>query len=362
MSEQKARVGVIGAGWWASEYHIPGLIAHPGAVAAALCDRDPDRLQAAAEAFGVALTYTDHREMLEREQLDGVIIATPHATHYVIALDCIAHGLHTLIEKPMTLHADEARHLVEMAEAKGLEIVMGYPYNLQPYAIRAREAVRAGEIGVLQYVVCSFATNVPDFFSGRMGGGHNPYPGRPIKVHGPSADYNDPRMVGGGEGQLQLTHAAGLMFFITGLRAVRVNALMAHHGLRFDLIDVMAVGFEGGALGTVGGTGNAGSNYRLELSIYGEAGCILIDTLTGTYSLREHDGTDHSLQEGTAERALYATTHHFIDVMQGCIPNGAPGEIGWRAVELLDAAYRSFDAGGEAVTIADLYGQGEDGQ
>src|SRR5437870_2539444 len=97
----KARIAVIGSGWWATQAHIPGLLVNPDATLVALCDADPARLQAAASAYGIELTYQDYQLMLEQEQLDAVVIATPHATHYQIACDALAHDLHVLVEKPM---------------------------------------------------------------------------------------------------------------------------------------------------------------------------------------------------------------------------------------------------------------------
>ena len=108
----RARIAVIGTGWWATYTHIPAVQASADAELVAICDRDPVRLAAAADAYAVTQRHTGFRVMLDQETLDGVIIATPHATHYAIARDCLDHGLHVLIEKPMTLHATEARDLV----------------------------------------------------------------------------------------------------------------------------------------------------------------------------------------------------------------------------------------------------------
>src|SRR5690349_19120607 len=101
----KARIAVIGAGWWATYAHIPAVLGNPSAELVAACDADALRLQAAAKAYHIGQTYTDCGEMLAHERLDGAVIATPHATHYRIARDCLEHGLHVVVEKPMTLYA-----------------------------------------------------------------------------------------------------------------------------------------------------------------------------------------------------------------------------------------------------------------
>nr|MDQ2999081.1 Gfo/Idh/MocA family oxidoreductase [Chloroflexota bacterium] len=78
----KARIAVIGTGWWSTYTHIPALQANLAAELVALCDADDQRLQAAAQAYGVERTYADHQAMLANEALDGIVIATPHATHF----------------------------------------------------------------------------------------------------------------------------------------------------------------------------------------------------------------------------------------------------------------------------------------
>jgi UDP-N-acetyl-2-amino-2-deoxyglucuronate dehydrogenase len=63
----KLRIAVIGAGWWATDYHIPGLLAEPGVDLVAVCDPHAGRLAQAAQAYQLSNTYSDYREMLARE-------------------------------------------------------------------------------------------------------------------------------------------------------------------------------------------------------------------------------------------------------------------------------------------------------
>ena len=175
-------------------------------------------------------------------------------------------------------------------------------------------------------------------------------------MHGPGAVYSNPALSGGGEGHLQLTHAAGLMFFVTGLRVERVLALMANHGLAVDLVDVMAVAFEGGALGTVGGTGNSAA-HKLDLVIRCAHGGLDLSVDHQTLTVYYPDGrveTTGPLPPTETEPRL-ATARNLIDVILGVAPNRSPAEPGWRTVELLDAAYRSAARAGQAVFVRDLY-------
>jgi predicted dehydrogenase len=350
---KKARIAVIGTGWWATYTHIPALQANPLAELTALCDANPERLQAAAQAYGVERTYTDQQAMLASEALDGVVIATPHATHYQLAKDSLIHGKHVLVEKPMVLYAAHAQELVELSVQHGRELIIGYPWHYGPHARRARELIQTGALGAVQYVNCTFSSYIIELLRGHDDAGRSEaYP-----VHGPGAVYSQPHLSGGGMGHLQITHSAGLMFFITQLRARRVHALMRNHDLPLDLVDAITVEFEGGALGTIGGTGN-GIHRKLDLQIHCEGGCIDMDMVADTTVVRYGDGRQEALDPPTDAMPNYprfAPADNLVDIILDRAENQSPATIGWRTVELLDAAYRSAKADGQAVAVADLY-------
>ena len=349
---EKARIGIIGAGWWATEYHIPGVLEHPQAELAAVCDSHAGRLEQAATAYNLKQTYLDYQEMLAAEQLDGAIIATPHATHYAIARDCLEKNLHVLIEKPMTLYARHARLLLDLAGARHKEIVLGYTAHYSKQAQRARQVVQAGELGAVQYLTSSFSSGVSVLLSGH----YTPDPSSSrYRVHGPSENYNRPELLGGGQGHLQLTHSIGWLFYTTGLRARRVQAMMKEHGLAVDLVDAFTVEFEGGALGLVGGTGNAHVGNRMALAVYGSEGCYVADTLSRYAAIHRNGAEPESLDWSPTTNSRHPVTENFIEVIFGREPNHAPGEVGWRAVELLDAAYRSVHEHGRLVSMEELY-------
>jgi predicted dehydrogenase len=332
--------------------HIPALIANPSAELAALCDANPGRLAAAAREFAVERTYTSHAEMLAREALDGVVIATPHATHFELARDCLNAGLHVLVEKPMTLYAEHARGLAELARQRERELLIGYPNHYTRAAIRARAALASGALGAPQFVMCVCNSYCIDLFRGHV---HSDQPNA-YRVHGPGAVYSQPELSGGGHGQLQLTHSIGLMCFVTGLRPRRVIALMRNHGLPVDLVDAITVEFEGGALGILGGTSNARPS-NLDLQVHCERGALAIDMIAASASIRPHDGPAEQVRLADGEPAYPADmpSANLVQVALRRAANGSPADPGWRTVEIIDAAYRSARAGGQPVLVEDLY-------
>ena len=129
------KVAVIGAGHM-GRYHAQKLARQPGVELAALVDRDAARAALARE-LGCAF-FADHHEILGK--VDAAVIAVPTDRHYAVARDCLGHGLHLMIEKPIATTLAEADELIELAEKKRLVLQSGHVerYNKAFRALRAR--------------------------------------------------------------------------------------------------------------------------------------------------------------------------------------------------------------------------------
>ena len=146
---EKARIGVIGAGWWAVVNHIPVLQALPDCEVVAVNRLGAVELKAVTEKFGVPLGYEDYRQMLDEVPMDGVVISSPHTLHFEHAKAALEKGCHVLVEKPLTTSAADARALVALAKSKGKQIVVPYGWNFRPFAAEARRL--AAGVGKIEY-------------------------------------------------------------------------------------------------------------------------------------------------------------------------------------------------------------------
>ena len=355
---ERARIAVIGAGSWSAFAHIPALASHPDADLVALADINPAALAKGAALGRVERVYASYAELLDRETLDGVVVAVWHAAHYEIARICLERGLHLLLEKPMVLQASQARELCELADAKGVEIVMSYPWHYLPQSQRVRGLLSHRELGVIDYVVDTFASGCYPFYRGTTGDDPEYTPeygdGLPDSDH----VYDDPALSGGGQGHLQMTHSAALMLYLTGLRAASVQAQMSHLDTRVDVIDSCIVRLDNGALATVGSTGTCTvGGGRLDLQIYCRKGWIELEYIGLTGAVHFENGTVEDLSLGTGAEAYPAgmPCRNLVDIVLGRGDNLSPGVYGWHSVELLDAAYRSAAREGRAITVDSLY-------
>jgi predicted dehydrogenase len=352
----QARIAVIGTGWWATTVHLPALRRHPRAQLVALADLRPQSLERALAVFGPAHGYTDYRQMLAQEALDGVVIAVNHTAHYAVARDCLRAGLHVLLEKPMVLQAAQAHRLLALARRRQRELIIGYPYHYSPVARQARAIVQSGALGRIQYVSCQFASRVIEFYR------DNEQAYGPFPVTGPGRAYADPKLSGGGQGHLQVTHAAALMFFITGLQPERVSAFMDNWDVPVDLVDAMAVQFRPAAghaaLGVIGSTGNVGvgSQPRLAIDVYCERGQLGLEATAGVLRVRQHDGAEQRFgpPEPGQDYPREAPLNNLVEVILDGGENESPASVGVTTVELLEAAYQSAGKHGRPVRVASL--------
>src|SRR5215207_4552383 len=156
--DSKVRIAVIGTGWWATTAHIPGLL-ESQQVDVVLIDPNPAALQFAASNFGLTHAYSSLNEALYAcPDLIGAIVAVPHHAHYEVGRAVLENGLHLLIEKPMTLFADHARQLIDLAEARQLHLMVGYFYPYIPIFQEARSRMEDGQIGEIEYITCNMSS------------------------------------------------------------------------------------------------------------------------------------------------------------------------------------------------------------
>jgi len=156
------KLAVVGAGL-IGQKHLEILRASSECELVAVCDAHPSGAAIAAK-YGVPF-YSDYATLLIEHVLDGVIIATPTNTHAPVAIACARQGIHILVEKPITSTLAEARELLAVAEASGVQLLVGHHRRHNPLVQQARTIVQSGEIGQLVGVTAMFALLKPaDYF------------------------------------------------------------------------------------------------------------------------------------------------------------------------------------------------------
>jgi predicted dehydrogenase len=140
-------VSIIGCGGVTLQNHLPGLALCPEARVVALCDNDRATLERAAQQTGIKTISTSYEEILARDEVHAVIIATPNFLHPPIALAAIARGKHVLCEKPLALNYADARSMADAADRAGVRHMTAFTYRFVPAMRYLSALVQQGDLG-----------------------------------------------------------------------------------------------------------------------------------------------------------------------------------------------------------------------
>lgn len=345
----KSKIGLIGAGWWATANHLPVLVEREDIELASVCRLGAAELKFVKDTFGFTSATEDYKVLLETPGLDGVVVASPHTLHYEHALAALKKGLHVLCEKPLTTNAEQARELVDEAEHQGVELMVPYGWHYSEFIQEAKKRMDAGAVGDVEFVMCHMASPVRSLLEGKKflstGGGAGK------NIFEPAADtWADPVIAGGGYALAQMSHSAGLAFWLSGLVAESVIALTSAPTSSVEIYDSFTVRFTNGSIGSFSGAGALPDyqQFQLDVRIFGSDGTMTVDCDRARLELLRHDGNNFSmeLEPDAGQYFGGGPTANFADVVTGKgQTNWAPGWAGMRAVEMIDAAYRSVKTG-----------------
>ena len=350
-SDRKARIGFIGAGWWATSNHMPVLAARDDVELAGVCRLGRQELKQIQDRFGFPYATEDYHELLDQCELDGVVVASPHTLHFEHAGAALEKGLHVLCEKPITTRGADARSLVEIADRNGLHLLVPYGWHYKSFVQRAKALLDEGAVGEIEFVLCHMASPIRpllrgeefriDEVSGQSGGNmFDPAP----------STWADPKIAGGGYALAQMSHSTGMLFWLSGLQARTVYSVMSSSESAVEMYDALAVSFTNGGIGSMSGAGTVpmDQTFQVDLRFFGSEGMLLLDCERARMHLRRHDGR-HEVADVPEDAGFYecdGPPTNFVELILGKTEvNSAPGEAAMRGAEMLDAAYRSAASG-----------------
>jgi predicted dehydrogenase len=169
MNKQKINIAIIGLGF-GSEF-IPIYQRHPHANMYAICQRDPRKLDAIGDAFGVEKRYSDYRQLLRDANVDAVHINSPIPDHAWMSIAGLKAGKHVACTVPMATSIADCKKVVELQKKTGLKYMMAETVVYAREYLFMKELLDAGKLGKLQFVQASHQQD--------MDGWPNYWPGLP---------------------------------------------------------------------------------------------------------------------------------------------------------------------------------------
>ena len=145
------RVGVVGLGYWG-----PNLARNFAVIAGCelrwLCDPDEQAREKLAAAFPGARATSELADLLDDDELDAIVLATPVSTHAELAIRVAAAGKHCFVEKPLATSAADAERVVAAAADAGRILMVGHLLEYHPAVGRLKQLIDEGELGALYYL------------------------------------------------------------------------------------------------------------------------------------------------------------------------------------------------------------------
>ncbi|MGD8241053.1 MAG: Gfo/Idh/MocA family oxidoreductase, partial [Armatimonadota bacterium] len=153
VSREPVRVGVIGCGGIAQSAHLPSIVRSEDAELVAVADADGDLAAEVGRRRGLDADscYGDHKRLLERDDIEAVVICVWTPLHAEISMDALGAGKHVLVEKPMADSTAEAEQMVAAAQKADRTLMVSYNHSYDVAAERVKDLVAGGELGDLQY-------------------------------------------------------------------------------------------------------------------------------------------------------------------------------------------------------------------
>lgn len=331
----RVRVGVLGSGS-ISAYHIRGL-QDAGAAVVGLFSRDGERVQAEARRHGVPMATTRYQDILDRRDIDAVVIATPDFTHAPMAVDAARAGKAILLQKPMARNRAECLEIIAAAEHAGVLLCVSFMHRYFPEIETIRRLLAEEALGSLAMVSQRNAT--------------------------PGADwaawfYRKDQAAGGVVMQLG-SHGIDLLRYLFGeIRAVQATTARTVHERTIaegrvvvpELEDVALAlyTFDSGLRGVheMCYAERAGTD-RFRLEIYGTRGTAWLRTERGPLAVHRDSGW--VAPEIVPEDVGLRQHRHWLAMVRGEAPPDRSAHDGLAAVVIAEAIYRAAETHAEEI-------------
>lgn len=345
------RYALIGCGRIAAN-HVKAAV-NNGLTFAAVCDVKKAQMNTLLEKNGLEknasiLRYTDYKKMIVENELDLVAIATDSGVHAEIALYCIDHGIHCIIEKPMAMSIQDADEIIRRSEERGVRVSACHQNRFNVAVQEMRKALEAGRFGKLSHGSVHVRWNRSEEYYTQ-------------------APWRGKWASDGGALMNQCIHGIDLLRWMMGDEVEEIfgQTRRQFHGyLEAEDIGMAVIRFKNGAIGTIEGTTNVyDRNLEETLYLFGEKGTVKLGgTSTNNIDIwqfadeTKEDSGNKGLEEVTSNVYGNGHTSLYADVIDAINHDRKPyvdAAAGRNALELVLAVYKSQKTG--AVVKLPLY-------
>ena len=262
---RKLKIGLLGCGGIAQIAHLPALKKAENVELVAVCDVARELAEIAARMYDVPQAYDDYGEMLEKSDVEAVLIATHHAFHMENSVEAMRSGRHVLCEKPLAMTVEECEEILRISRETGKQVQLGCMKRYDPGLQFAQKFVsqEMGERLSVSGWYCDTVFHTRYVRSLSLGLVGSPRQKRP------AADVQDPHL------NMLLVHGVHLVdtlrFF--GGEIVGVTSEVVRKGE--DIVSTSILEFEDGAKGTMQLICTVRMDWFEGLFVHGQGGSVV---------------------------------------------------------------------------------------
>ncbi|HZD60059.1 MAG TPA: Gfo/Idh/MocA family oxidoreductase, partial [Anaerolineae bacterium] len=154
MNSEKMVVALVGYGYWGPNL-LRNFIEVPECQVKYVCDKSITQLNRVALKFPHIARTQSFQEVIDDDEVDAILIATPISTHHQLAKKALLRGKHVFIEKPLAADSVSAEELVRLADLQRLVLMVGHTFKYSPPVVKIKELVDSGELGDIYYISSS---------------------------------------------------------------------------------------------------------------------------------------------------------------------------------------------------------------
>lgn len=147
-------IAIAGVGAWGRNL-LRNFHAMAGERLVLACDGDKKRLEYVRQHYPGLKTTEDYGDIIKRDDIDAVILATPPAAHFAMAMAAIEAGKDVFVEKPLVLSVAEGEQLVEEADKRKRILMVGHIMVYHPATLYLKEKIDSGDLGKIYYLCAS---------------------------------------------------------------------------------------------------------------------------------------------------------------------------------------------------------------
>ncbi|HOV32311.1 MAG TPA: Gfo/Idh/MocA family oxidoreductase [Candidatus Hydrogenedens sp.] len=319
---RKIRVGFIGAGGIAV-LHYQRFLLIKQAEFAALTEPSTASLEQFYKQCPGSIrlpVYSDYKDMIKKEDLDAVIVLSPHTLHYEQIMYSLNSNLHVLTEKPMVCSIAEAKRVISKAKEVNKILMISYQRHFESVFRYMREQIQKGVIGEVQYVQALLSQEWLRLT-------HNTW-------------RQNPKLSGGGQLNDSGSHIVDIMMWITGLKIREVFARIEKFDVKVDVNSALTLKFEHGALGNLSVIGNAPA-WHEDHTIVGSKGALMLRQGLG---LLQQDKSGNPIKVKLPKVKSNPDLNFVMSILGREQPE-VPPECGLRTIEVTESAWKSAKLG-----------------